>query len=71
MDESNTVGIRNIGPLDAFSLNRMVNKSCNTESCGNKMHQIVANMIVSVHRRLQTFALVGANGDERQKIGAN
>ena len=36
-----------LDPLDVFPLNPIVNKSHNIECCGNKMTQIVANMIVS------------------------
>ena len=46
-----TVGPRSIGPtwpFHVFPLNPIVNKSCNIECCGNKMHQIVANMNVDI-----------------------
>ena len=32
-------------PVGVFLLNPIVNKCCNIECCGNKMHQIVANLV--------------------------
>ena len=34
-------------PLEISPLNPIVEKSCNIECCSNKMHLIVANVIVS------------------------
>ena len=31
-----------LGPLEIFTMNPLVNKSCSIEACGNKMYQIVA-----------------------------
>ena len=41
------VGKKIIGPPEFSLLDPIVNKSCNFECCGKKMHQIVANMMSS------------------------
>ena len=41
-----------LDPPGIFPLNPIVSKSCNIESCGNKMHQIIANLIVSEYLQL-------------------
>ena len=40
-----------------FPLNGMVNKSCRIECCGNKMHQIVQNMILTLGLELTLIVL--------------
>ena len=48
-----TVVSKIIGPPEFSLLNPIVNKSCNTERCGNKMHQIITNMMLSQYLQLQ------------------
>ena len=42
-----TVGSKIIEFLVFLLLDPMVNRLCNTERCGNKRHEIVANLTVS------------------------
>ena len=42
-----TVVAKSFRTAGVFPLNPIVNKSCKIECCGNKMHQIVQNMILT------------------------
>ena len=44
--------IMEISPIGSF-----VKQSCNIERCGNKMHQIVANMMLSQYLELKLLLL--------------
>ena len=48
-----TVVSKIIGPPEFFPLDSIVNKSCNIEYCGNKMHQIVPNMMLYQYLQLK------------------
>ena len=65
-----TVVIRITGPPDFLPLDPLVNKSCNIERCGNKMHQLVENMMLSQYLEFKLSLLwwtttVGATIFER------
>ena len=40
---------------DVFPLNSTVNKSCNIECCGNKNHEIIANMALWIQLEAEVF----------------
>ena len=42
-----------IGPPEISSLDPIVNKSCNIERCGNKMHENVPNMMLSQYLQVK------------------
>ena len=46
-----------LDPLECLPLDPMLNKSCNIERCGYKMHRIVANMILSQYLELKVSLL--------------
>ena len=48
MEQTPIEGIRNIGPTRCLPIGSYNKQSCNIECCGNKMHQIVANMNVDI-----------------------
>ena len=52
-----TVMSKIIGPPEFFPLDPIVNKLCNIELCGKKMHQLVANMMLSQYLQLQLSLL--------------
>ena len=52
-----TVGSKITGPPEFLPLDPMVNESCNIERCGNKMHQIVANMMLFRYLQLKLSLL--------------
>ena len=51
---SKIIGLPKFLPWDP-----MVNKSCNIERCSNKMHQVVANMILSKYLQVKLNLLQG------------
>ena len=47
-----------LDPLAFFPLDPMLNKSCNIERCGNKMNQIVTNMMLFQYLELKLSLLL-------------
>ena len=50
---TDTVVSKIIGPLEFLPLDPMLNKPCNIERCGYKIHQIVVNMMLSLYLELK------------------
>ena len=54
-----TVGSRIIGPPEFVLSHPIVNKPCNIKCYGNKMHQIVANMVLTQYLQFKLICRKG------------